>query len=235
MPAVLGTCVHVPSASSRACSSQRRRTTSAVAILVMLAICSCADTLWPSRGMPVPASATSHARQLTSGGAGTSSNATATGPGPGVSTVALALLRARSRRAKSRAAALAPAQNDSSDTRCHSVVNTIVRQSSVYVLVLNGFVTYRCRSENPRTVCRFHHSLGSGPWWHPFAMAIVLEVCTITCTLVIYWPKHRHACTDVARIKTGTVCPNVTRQIVKKSNYKAVSRDFYTKLLGLVV
>ena len=34
-------------------------------------------------------------------------------------------------------------------------------------------------------------------------MAIVLEVCTITYTLVIYWPKHRHAC---SAIKTGTGC-----------------------------
>ena len=34
-------------------------------------------------------------------------------------------------------------------------------------------------------ICWFHHSLGSGPWCYPFAMAIVLEVCTLSCTLVM--------------------------------------------------
>ena len=38
----------------------------------------------------------------------------------------------------------------------------------------------------------FHHSLGSGPWYYPFAMAIVLEVCTLSCTLVMCWPKQGH-------------------------------------------
>ena len=40
-------------------------------------------------------------------------------------------------------------------------------------------------------ICWFHHSLGSGPWCYPFAVAIVLEVCTLSCTLVIYMSDRR--------------------------------------------
>ena len=70
-------------------------------------------------------------------------------------------------------------------------------------------------------VCWFHHSLGSGPWCYPFAMAIVLEVCTLSCTLVMYRPKQGHACIA----DQNWYCPGCVAGAGRSENIRVKSKD----------